>query len=469
MYATDTRVPAGTPVVEAGMHPWVGLSDEVRLGLLTEWITPELVDEVLATCGRQDANPRPLSRRFMVYFVLALALFQQDSYDDVAENLVGALGEMDQSIPNKSSFTRARQQFGAAPLEAVFRRVAGAIAPPTLEAAFWRGMRVAAVDGFVLDVPENDVTRAAFGGRADSAGQPVGFPQARVVTLTETGTHATIDARIGTFKGGGGEPALATEMADSAAGMMVIMDRGFPSVALWKAYTQAGAHLLIRARTFIAAKPMEILPDGTYLTRMNLAGQRRSHPGGVTVRVIDYQVDGGETIRLLTDLLEPEAGPAAELAALYHERWEVESAYRQLKTFQRGKAEVLRSASPELIRQEIWAHLALHHCLNRIIMRLADGDGLDPDRISFVKILKHTRRSVVLQAGRSTRRLRQFTKQMTTKVARKLDNGLRRLRAADRYTRRPISQYVARRKDQVRHATRRVSAKMITLAPPILQ
>ncbi|MEV6142913.1 IS4 family transposase [Streptomyces sp. NPDC051992] len=451
------------------MHPWIGLSDEVRLGLLTEWIVPELVDEVLTACGRRDAKPRPLSSRFMVYFVLALALFQQDSYDDVAENLVGALGEMDQSVPNKSSFARARQQLGSAPLEGVFRRVAGAIAPPTLEAAFWRGMRVAAVDGFLLDVPENDTTRAAFGGQVDSAGRPVGFPQARVVTLTETSTHATIDARIGSFKGGGGEPALATEMAGSAAGMLVIMDRAFPGVALWKAYTQAGAHLLIRARTFVAAKPMEVLPDGTYLTRMNLAGQRHSHPGGVTVRVIDYQVDGGETIRLLTDLLDPEAWPAEELAALYHERWEVESAYRQLKTFQRGKAEVLRSVSSELVRQEIWAHLTLHHCLNRIIMRLADGEGLDPDRISFVKVLKHTRRSVVLQAGRSTRRLRQFMKRMATKVARKLDNGLRRLREADRYTRHPVSQYIVRKKDQVRRGTRRVPEKVITLTPAILQ
>ncbi|MFJ3310771.1 IS4 family transposase [Streptomyces sp. NPDC086549] len=451
------------------MHPWIGLSDEVRLGLLTEWIVPELVDEVLTACGRRDTKPRPLSSRFMVYFVLPLALFQQDSYDDVAENLVGALGEMDQSVPNKPSFTRARQQLGAAPLEGVFRRVAGAIAPPTLEPAFWRGTRVAAVDGFLLDVPENNTTRAAFGGQVDSAGRPIGFPQARVVTLTETGTHATIDARIGSFKGGGGEPALATEMAGSAAGMLVITDRAFPGVALWKAYTQAGAHLLIRARTFVAAKPMEILPDGTYLTRMNLAGQRRSHPGGVTVRVIDYQVDDGETTRLLTDLLDPESWPAEELAALYHERWEVESAYRQLKTFQRGKTEVLRSASPELVRQEIWTHLTLHHCLNRIIMRLADGESLDPDRISFVKVLKHTRRSVVLQAGQSTRRLRQFMKRMAAKVVRKLDNGRRRLRAADRYIRHPVPQYIVRKKDQVRRGTRQVPEKIITLTPAILQ
>ena len=97
----------------------------------------------------------------------------------------------------------------------------------------------------------------------DSVGRPVGFPQARVVTLTETGTHTTIDARIGRFKGGGGEPGLATQRAGSAAGMLVIMDRAFPGVALWKTYPQAGAHVLITARTFVAAKPLEILPDGT--------------------------------------------------------------------------------------------------------------------------------------------------------------------------------------------------------------
>ena len=126
----------------------------------------------------------------MVYFVLALALFQQDSSDDVAENLVGALEGMGEAIPNKSSFTRARQRLGAGVLEAVFRRLAGPVAPAGLDGAFWRGMRVAAVDGFVLDVPDTPANRAAFGGPADAKGQPAGFPQARVVTLTETGTHS---------------------------------------------------------------------------------------------------------------------------------------------------------------------------------------------------------------------------------------------------------------------------------------
>ena len=138
--------------------------------------------------------------------------------------------------------------------------------------------------------------------------------------------HSSIDASVGGFRAG--EPELAIAMAGSAAGMLVIMDRGFPGVALWKAYTQAGAHLLIRARSSVARRPVQVLDDGTYLARMNLAGQKGAHPGGVLVRVIEYRVDGGEVIRLLTDLTDPAAFPAGELAALYHQRWESEVGHR---------------------------------------------------------------------------------------------------------------------------------------------
>lgn len=383
-------------VVVRVMHPWVGLSDDVRLGVLTEWVTPELVDEVLAACGRGGVKPGALSPRFMVYFTLALALFAQDSYDDVAENLVGALEGMHETVPNRASFTRARQRLGPEVLEMLFRRLGGAVAPDSLGGSFWRGMRLAAVDGFVLDVPDSEANREFFGGPTDARKAEAGFPQVRVVTLTETGTHASIDARIGGFNGG--ERELAVQMAGSAAGMLVIMDRGFPGVELWKAYTGAGAHLLLRARSTVASRPTKVLPDGSYLGRMSLAGQRASHPGGVTVRVIEYRVDGGEVIRLLTDLMDIEAYPAAELATLYHERWEAESAYRQVKTFQRGPAQVLRSTTPALARQEVWAHLVVHNCLNRIIVKVAGGERIDPDRFSFVKVLKHVRRSVVSQA-----------------------------------------------------------------------
>jgi hypothetical protein len=445
------------------MHSWIGLSDEVRLGALTRWVSPELVDQTLAACGKLDRRPGALSARFMVNFILALALFHQDSYDDVAENLVSALPGMGDDVPNRASFTRARQRLGSWPLEAVFGAVAGPVAPDGLVGSFYRGMRLAAVDGFLLDVPDTDANRRALGGPSDARGNDAGFPQVRVVTLTETGTHASIDARVGGFKGG--ERELAIAMASSATGMLVIMDRGFPGVELWKAYTQAGAHLVIRARSSVARRPVRVLADGTYLARMNLAGQKGDHPGGVLVRVVEYQVDGGEVIRLLTDLLDPDAYPATELAVLYHERWEAESSYRQIKTFQRGPQQVLRSASPDLARQEVWAHLTVHHCLTRIIMELADGRGIDPDRVSFIKVLKHVRRSVVRQCADTPAKIREFLATLASKVDRKLDNGARRLREAARLLKRPESKYSYRGKVQQRGPTSKAAPKAITLKP----
>lgn len=447
------------------MHPWIGLSDDVRLGVLTEWAPPELVDEVLVECGKWDQRPGALPLRFTLYYSLALALFQQDSYDDVAEDLVGAIEGMAEAIPNKTSFPGARQRLGAPVLEALFHRLAGSAAPPWLERAFWRGMRVAAVDGFTLDLPESEENRRVFGGLLDKWGRPAGFPQARVVTLTEAGTHSSIDARGGGFKDG--ERKMATSLAGSAAGMLVIMDRNFPGVALWKAFIDAGAHLLIRARSPVAHRPAGLLADGTYLARMNLAGQKGAYPGGVLVRVVEYTVDGGEVVRLLTDLLDPVAFPADELATLYALRWEAESAFRQVKTFQRGPQEILRSVDPDLIRQEIWAHLTIHHCLNQIIVRLAREERMDPDRISFTKVLRHVRRSVIRQCARSVVQVQQFLAMMTAKVHRKLDNGPRRRRQADRLRKRRDVKYCHFKPGRVRSPTRRLGPRKIALRPAV--
>jgi len=308
--------------------PWIGLSDDVRLGVLTEWVSAELMDEVLAECGRRDQRPGALPARFMVYYVLALALFQQDSYDDVAENLVGALEGMDEAIPNKSSFTRARQRLGAGVIEAVFRRLAGPVAPAGLDGAFWRGMRVAAVDGFVLDVPDTPANRAAFGGPVDAKGQPAGFPQARVVTLTETGTHSSIDARVGGFRGRGagtgdrdGRPR-GRDAGDHGPGL----SRGGAVEGVY-----AGQGAPADPGTVERGPPPGAGPGGRDVPGADEPGwaegraSRRGPDGG-----IEYRVDGGEVVRLLTDLMDPAAFPAGELAALYHQRWESEMVFTQL-------------------------------------------------------------------------------------------------------------------------------------------
>ncbi|MEV6013509.1 transposase domain-containing protein [Streptomyces sp. NPDC051976] len=158
------------------MHPWTGYPMMSGSGVPTEWFPPESVDEVLAEYGRQDKHPDALTARLMVCYVLASALFQQHSYDDVAERLVGALGSMDEAILNKSSITLARQRLDAAPLEAVFHRQAGTVAPPGLARSSYRGMRLAAVDGMVFDASDTAANRAVFGGLLGCKRQAVWIP-----------------------------------------------------------------------------------------------------------------------------------------------------------------------------------------------------------------------------------------------------------------------------------------------------
>jgi hypothetical protein len=189
------------------------------------------------TGGRGDKNPGALPAGSTVYFTLALALFQQDSYDEVAENLAGAIAGMSSRIPNKASFTRARQRLGPEVLEHVFRTLAGALAPESLVGSFYRGMRLAAVDGCVLDTPDTSANRAAFGGPVEN-GRNAGFPQVRLVTLTECGTHAQIETALGGFNGG--ERELAISLAGSANGMLVIRIGAFPGSRCGSRTSQPG-------------------------------------------------------------------------------------------------------------------------------------------------------------------------------------------------------------------------------------
>lgn len=445
-------------------HPWEGLSDRVRLGALTQWVTPDLVEASVCAHGRQDRRPGALPAGLMVYFVLGLALFHQDSYDDVAENMVSAIGGMGETIPNKSSFTRARQRLGSEVLETVFRTVTGPLAPDCLPGSFYRGMRLAAVDGFYLDAPDTPANRSAFGGQVAKDGTELAYPQVRVVTLSEVGTHAVLDARVGGLVDG--EQELAVPLAVGARDMLVIMDRGFVGVNLWHEFTSAGAHVLIRAKSNTACTAVEVLADGTYLAEISQwVGGRKART--VTVRVVEYQVEGGETIRLLTDLLDPIAYPAAELAALYHDRWEAELSNRQIKTYQRGPQEILRSATPDLVRQEVWAHLTVHHCLSRMIVDIAGHHRIDPDRISFVKVLKAVRRSVIQQATNTPHRLERFLAKLTSNL-RKLDIGPRRDREADRVLKRLKHRYADPPKGWKRQPTRRIQPKIISLAPRLV-
>ena len=381
-------------------HPWAGKTDRVNLGVLTQWIPPELVRRAVEGRARPDLVPNALPLVFMVYYALALALFSRDSYEDVMDNLVGAIEELASDVPAKSSIHAARRRLGPAVMEELFHLVAGQVSGERTTGAYWRGRLVCAIDGFVLDVPESAENREYFGGpstRTDGRSAPAGYPQARVVTLVEAGTRAVRDAAVGPYAAG--ERDLVKGLvAATGPEMIVIMDRGFPGRELIKRFNGRDTAVLMRASTQIARSDIRPLRDGSYLAALWKDSVRtRGEP--LWVRVIEYTVDGGQPIRLLTNLLDPDRAPAAELAALYTQRWESEGSNRQLKTYQQGPAFVLRSGSAPLVLQEIWAHLTVNHALTRLTGLLADERGSDPDEVSFTKVLKEVRRSVIRQTA----------------------------------------------------------------------
>lgn len=438
----------------------------MNLGVLTQWVSPELVSRVLAECGRADRVANALPLEFMVYYVLALALFSQDSYEDVMDNLVSGIPVLAQDVPNKSSIFAARRRLGAGVMEAVFRAVAGQVAGEAVPGAWWRGHLVCAIDGFVLDMPDSVANRGYFGGPTvlrDGLVGEAGYPQARVVTLIEAGTRAVRDAAIGGY--GVGERELAGRLvASSGPGMIVVMDRGFPGWELVGAFERQGTAVLLRGTSQIARQVERVLPDGTYLSTLWQRSKRgRGEP--VWVRVIEYRVEGGERIRLLTNLLDPREAPAGELAALYAQRWESEGSNRQLKTYQHGREAVLRSPIPDLVLQEIWAHLTVNHAVSRLTGLIAGERGKDPDGISFTKALKEVRRTVIRQSVNTVAKAVRYALDMADdlrRYTRQVVPGRSALRALKRATR----HFDARpRGSRGQPVTTRTPPKTITLTP----
>ena len=390
------------------------MSDLVSVGVLTRVFPPGLVDEVIEAAGRTEQRNRSLPARVMAYFSIGMALYSEGSYEDVLAQLTDGLSwssgwAQEYRLPSASAIFQARERLGAQPLADLFARVAQPLGGPDTPGVWVVGRRLVAVDGTCLDVADTPVNDERFGRPAVSKGEQSAFPQARVLAVAECGTHAVFAAKIGTYATS--EAVLAQELLPAALepGMLLTADRGFFSYALWRACIGTGADLLWRVRTDkVGPKPEHIkdLDDGTWLAHLRgktPATERNAEP--MLVRVIDYTIDDGRdagepvTYRLFTTLLDPETAPAAELAAAYAQRWEIESAFDELKTHQRGPRMVLRSKSPDLVYQEIWGHLCCHYAIRSLMTQAADHAGHDPDRLSFTAALRIVRSSVAQQGA----------------------------------------------------------------------
>jgi len=343
-----------------------------------------------------------------MYYAIALALYADVSTREVLRCLLeGArwLGDPEAGVEpaGPSGISQARTRLGAAPLEALYRTVVEPVAVEGTPGAWYRGWRVMSLDGTTLDVADTRANARAFGRPASARGvnKTGPFPQLRVVGLLETGTHVLCGAQLGTY--GTSEVTLATAVLPSLTGeMLCLADRGLLGFDLWRTAKATGAALLWRVRATFTLPVLERWADGSYRSelRWNPRCESRDRTP-IPVRVIAYTLPGAPgaqaTYRLVTNIMEPARAPAAELAALYHERWEIETAFDEFKTHLRGTHRVLRSKTPELVRQEAWGFLLAHFAIRGLMHDAALGalpHARDPDTLSFTHALRVTRRTL---------------------------------------------------------------------------
>jgi Insertion element 4 transposase N-terminal/Transposase DDE domain len=394
------------------------ITDRIALGALTSTFPPELVDRVIEQTGRAEQRRRLLPARVVVYFVLALALYGHAAYEEVMRCLVEGLGWAVRArrgrrswpwwhVPGASALAEARERLGPEPLRLLYQQAVRPLATVATRGAWYRHWRLLVLDGTCLDTPDTPENAAAFGRPGSGRGEGTGaFPQVRVVGLVEAGTHAIVDAAQGPYASG--EQTLARQLARQGGslgrGVLLLADRLFVGAELWRVMAGTGADLVWRVKCGSTTAPKlpvdQVLADGSWLARLYAGTDRRKrHP--ITVRVVEYTLaDPGrrtrvDRYRLVTTILDPAMAPAHELAALYTERWEVETALGELKTTQRGPRQVLRSRTPELVAQEVWAHLLVHYALRQVMHTAALAEDLDPDRLSFIRSLRVVRRQVI--------------------------------------------------------------------------
>lgn len=392
------------------------LTDVIGVGVLTRLIGRDIVDEVIARADRREARSRLLPARVVVYLVLAMCLFTSDGYDEVIRKLTNGLRGLriwrgDWKVPTPSAISQARTRLGSEVMAALFDRVCVPVATRATVGGYYRQWRVMAIDGTVIDVQDSDVNAAEFGYLAAGTAKQGAFPQVRIVSLVECGTHASVAAEFGAVRTS--ERVLTDRLSYAFTGdMIVLADRGFYSYDLFHVAAENGAQLLWRISGTLDLPVLQYYHDGSFRSELLPSKMKTAIKSGrspkdadnyrIPVRVIEYMVKGRgdtETIRLITTLLDPEDTPADTLAALYQQRWEQELIFDEIKTHQMSPTRLLRSRTPDLVKQEIWALLITHYATQVFITEAADELGADPDRYSFTDTINIIRRQVLNQAA----------------------------------------------------------------------
>lgn len=390
------------------------ITDYISLGVIAKTFPKNLVEDILKRTGRESARQRDLPAHVVVYYVIALALYMQASYREVLRCLLEGVQwlkarPVEPKVAVKSSISEARVRLGWEPVRQLHDEVVRPIAVEATRGAWYRQWRVVSLDGSTLDIPDEAENRAAFGIPGASRGASA-FPQIRFVGLVENGTHVIFGSQIGASRTG--ESVLAEEVIPHLKpGMLCLADRGFVGYPIWKRAKDTGAELVWRLRNDLVFPRETELEDGSYLSwmqppkgtrkdqnkRVQRIGQKRQR-AGVPVRIVEYTLDGvpdaDSSYRVATTILDPLQAPAKELAALYHERWEIESAFDELKTHLRGRQVTLRSKTPDLVRQEFYGLMMAHFAIRGLMHEAALQGDVDPDRLSFTHAVRVVRRKM---------------------------------------------------------------------------
>ena len=391
MARTVAELPSGTRI-----------TDFISLGVLTKTFPLAAIQAVLGGTRKTSVRQRDLPAHVVVYYVIALALYMQSSYREVLRCLLEGIQWLlgpgaTVKVTGKSGISQARTRLGWEPLQQLHDGIVKPIAVRSTKGAWYRTWRLVSVDGSTLDTADEKENEKAFGRPSASRGKSA-FPQVRFVSLVENGTHVLFGTRMGGVDTG--EITLAKQVLSALAkGMLCLADRNFFGFELWNQARSTGAELLWRIKKNLRLPCEKRLPDGSYLSRVYASPKEQRHgQNGVVVRVVEYRLEGipgAEPIyRLLTTILDHEVAPATELAALYHERWEIETALDELKTHLRGSRIVLRSKTPDLVRQEFYGLMMAHFAVRGLMHEAALRADEDPDKLSFLHAVRVVRRKI---------------------------------------------------------------------------
>ena len=386
----------------AQLPPGARITDYISLGVITKTFPFSSIGPVLSNTGKSSIRQRDLPAQVVVYYVIALALYMRSSYREVLRCLLEAVQwlrdpSLGVRVAGKSGISQARTRLGWEPLRQLHDELVNPVAVRNTRGAWYRSWRLVSLDGSTLDVADEKANEDAFTRPGASRGCSA-YPQIRFVSLVENGTHVLFGSQMDSYRTG--EITLAKAVLPALRkGMLCLADRNFFGFELWNQAALTGADLLWRMKKNMRMACEERLPDGSYLSHVYPSERDWRHKtNGIVLRVVDYRlegIEGSEPIyRLATTVLDPGKAPAGELAALYHERWEIETAFDELKTHLRGAKIILRSKTPDLVRQEFYGLLMAHFAIRGLMHEAALKADEDPDRLSFLHAVRVIRRKM---------------------------------------------------------------------------